>query len=583
MAELRRGQPVALARRGRAAGARAGRGQHQQPAGDGRRRRSTLRRARGGTGAAELSPLGARERAAGRPPRPIGRRALPHRRRARLRRGPAVLLRGRAPARLRDRLDRGRRRAGGPIQDGAWWRTITALCLHLELDHLLSNLAFGAVAGVLVPNSPAPASAGSDPVGRCPRQRAERRPARCRPHRDRRLDRGVRSARHPLGPRLEHARRALAGRHPPLGADRRRHHAAGLSRLRRRAHRHRRARPGLRGRRRDRVLRSAAGHRLPHGPDAQQVYGAITCGLLLLAWLLALRARLYTDRRANRLETLLELAAEHAAPSLRPDRGRRRGVGRPHRRDAGRALASMLRRPAAGSQLAIKLELFQHTGSFKPRGALTVDAGLDRRRRGAAASRRSAPATTRSPWPWPPRRLGTSAKVVMPQAAEPGTHRQLPALGAEIVLVDGRPRRLRRGGAHRRATKAGRFHPFEGQRPPLGTATLGARAGAPGWAAGRGGRADRRRRPARRHRHRGQADRSPTVASSASSPKGPTACIAASPPAARRRSSRGAPSPTAWAPLRLPYSFGAGRAHVDELVLITDARCARRWRCSTTS
>jgi rhomboid protease GluP len=38
----------------------------------------------------------------------------------------------------------------GLIRDGAWWRTITALCLHLDLDHLMSNLAFGAVAGVLV-------------------------------------------------------------------------------------------------------------------------------------------------------------------------------------------------------------------------------------------------------------------------------------------------------------------------------------------------------------------------------------------------------------------------------------------------
>ena len=38
----------------------------------------------------------------------------------------------------------------GLIQGGAWWRAITALCLHVDLDHLLSNLVFGAVAGALV-------------------------------------------------------------------------------------------------------------------------------------------------------------------------------------------------------------------------------------------------------------------------------------------------------------------------------------------------------------------------------------------------------------------------------------------------
>lgn len=36
------------------------------------------------------------------------------------------------------------------IQDGEWWRTITALTLHGDLGHLISNLFFGAMLGVLL-------------------------------------------------------------------------------------------------------------------------------------------------------------------------------------------------------------------------------------------------------------------------------------------------------------------------------------------------------------------------------------------------------------------------------------------------
>lgn len=38
----------------------------------------------------------------------------------------------------------------GLILDGAWWRTITALSLHADLAHLLGNMAFGVVTGLLV-------------------------------------------------------------------------------------------------------------------------------------------------------------------------------------------------------------------------------------------------------------------------------------------------------------------------------------------------------------------------------------------------------------------------------------------------
>lgn len=38
----------------------------------------------------------------------------------------------------------------GLITEGAWWRTVTSLTLHADLGHLLANLVFGMVAGVLL-------------------------------------------------------------------------------------------------------------------------------------------------------------------------------------------------------------------------------------------------------------------------------------------------------------------------------------------------------------------------------------------------------------------------------------------------
>jgi rhomboid protease GluP len=49
----------------------------------------------------------------------------------------------------RDWLGAGRLEAG-PLLDGEWWRAVTALTLHVELDHLGGNLAFGAFFGYFV-------------------------------------------------------------------------------------------------------------------------------------------------------------------------------------------------------------------------------------------------------------------------------------------------------------------------------------------------------------------------------------------------------------------------------------------------
>ena len=49
----------------------------------------------------------------------------------------------------------------GLIREGAWWRTITALSLHADVLHLMSNLASGVIFGILWHNSSARVSLGS--------------------------------------------------------------------------------------------------------------------------------------------------------------------------------------------------------------------------------------------------------------------------------------------------------------------------------------------------------------------------------------------------------------------------------------
>jgi rhomboid protease GluP len=179
----------------------------------------------------------------------------------------------------------------GLIQGGAWWRTITALCLHLELDHLLSNLAFGAVAGVLVAQllgtglgwlaillagalgnalNAALHEAGHTAIGASTAVFAAL---------------GILSG-HAWTSRPVPWRGGIR-RWAPIGA--------GIMLL---------AFLGFGGERTDvgaHVLGFAVGAAtgfalgrigagVPHGARAQQVYGASACGLLLLAWLMALHA-----------------------------------------------------------------------------------------------------------------------------------------------------------------------------------------------------------------------------------------------------------------------------------------------------
>jgi threonine dehydratase len=127
---------------------------------------------------------------------------------------------------------------------------------------------------------------------------------------------------------------------------------------------------------------------------------------------------------------------------------------------------------AAGTQPLLKLELFQHAGSFKPRGALCVMLDLSREAlaRGVTAVSAGNHAMAVG---YAARALGTTAKVVMPGNANPARVEGCRAYGAEVILVDDVHQAFAR--VKEIEAEEGRtfVHPFEGPLTALGTATLG--------------------------------------------------------------------------------------------------------------
>ncbi len=99
------------------------------------------------------------------------------------------------------------------------------------------------------------------------------------------------------------------------------------------------------------------------------------------------------------------------------------------------------------TEVILKLELFQHTGSFKPRGALTVMLDLDHSalNRGVTAVSAGNHAIAVA---YAASLLDTSAKVVMPRTANPLRVARCRALGAEVVLVEDVKQAFRARGAN---------------------------------------------------------------------------------------------------------------------------------------
>jgi threonine dehydratase len=124
------------------------------------------------------------------------------------------------------------------------------------------------------------------------------------------------------------------------------------------------------------------------------------------------------------------------------------------------------------TRVLLKEELFQRTGSFKPRGALAVmlDLTPEALARGvtavSAGNHAMAVAYAASV-------LGSTAKVVMPKSANPFRVDGCRALGATVELVSDVHLAFARV-KEIEATESRSFvHPFEGPKTALGTATLG--------------------------------------------------------------------------------------------------------------
>jgi threonine dehydratase len=126
----------------------------------------------------------------------------------------------------------------------------------------------------------------------------------------------------------------------------------------------------------------------------------------------------------------------------------------------------------AGTEVFLKLELLQFTGTFKPRGALTVMLSLpaDRLARGVTAVSAGNHAIATA---YAAQTLGTTAKVVMMEGANPLRIAKCRSYGAEVVLAPDVHAAFERVKAIEREEGRTFVHPFEGPLTTLGTATLG--------------------------------------------------------------------------------------------------------------
>ena len=162
------------------------------------------------------------------------------------------------------------------------------------------------------------------------------------------------------------------------------------------------------------------------------------------------------------------------APSVEAIRNNRARLGdlivtTPIRRLVDDALAAAV---GDSTTVWLKEELFQRTGSFKPRGALSVmlDLDADALARGVTGVSAGNHAISLG---YSARMLGTTATVVMPKNANPFRVQVCREFGANVVLVDNVHDAFDR--VKEIELEEGRtfVHPYEGPKTALGTASVG--------------------------------------------------------------------------------------------------------------
>ncbi|HEY1749682.1 MAG TPA: pyridoxal-phosphate dependent enzyme [Caulobacteraceae bacterium] len=127
---------------------------------------------------------------------------------------------------------------------------------------------------------------------------------------------------------------------------------------------------------------------------------------------------------------------------------------------------------AGGTDVWLKLELFQQTGTFKARGALNSVRNLDAegRRNGITAVSAGNHAVAAA---FAAREVGVSAKVVMIKTANAARVERARSYGAQIVFADDGPSAFRLVDEIARTEGRAMVHPFEGPLVAQGTGTLG--------------------------------------------------------------------------------------------------------------
>jgi threonine dehydratase len=144
-------------------------------------------------------------------------------------------------------------------------------------------------------------------------------------------------------------------------------------------------------------------------------------------------------------------------------------VTTPVRRLVDDALADAV---GASTTVWLKEELFQRTGSFKPRGALSVMLDLDANALARGVTGVSAGNHAIS-LGYSARILGTTAKVVMPKTANAFRVQLCRELGVAVELVDNVTEAFARVKEIETAERRTFVHPYEGPKTALGTASVG--------------------------------------------------------------------------------------------------------------